>query len=167
MPKPPLRHAWTMSNRSAPGSPAPGWRCGVRGPVHRHRTTHLKSEARLAFRASRICQSPDPILACAVGFVSSGDRSSSGYSIIGARERDARVSDSLIVTDVEILDGKPCVRGTRLSVEFLLELAASGATQADILARYPQLTADGLAAAFRFAARRVSGERIWDLPVSA
>lgn len=77
------------------------------------------------------------------------------------------MSDSLIVTDVEILDGKPCVRGTRLSVEFLLELAASGATQADILARYPQLTADGLAAAFRFAARRVSGERIWDLPVSA
>jgi uncharacterized protein (DUF433 family) len=77
------------------------------------------------------------------------------------------VSDSLIETDIGILGGKPRVKGTRLSVEFLLELAASGATQADILARYPQLTADGLAEAFRFAARRVSGERTWDVPVSA
>lgn len=77
------------------------------------------------------------------------------------------MSDSWIVTNVEILGGKPCVKGTRLSVEFLLELAASGATQVDILTRYPQLTADGLAAAFRFAARRVGGERTWDLPVSA
>jgi len=54
-----------------------------------------------------------------------------------------------------------------LSVEFLLELAASGATHADILARYPHLTAEGLAAAFLFAARRISNERSWDLPVSA
>jgi uncharacterized protein (DUF433 family) len=36
--------------------------------------------------------------------------------------------DGLIVSDAEILGGKPCVRGTRLSVELLLELAASGAT---------------------------------------
>jgi uncharacterized protein (DUF433 family) len=77
------------------------------------------------------------------------------------------VSDGWIVTNEEILGGKPCVRGTRLSVEFLLELAASGATQADILARYPQLSADGLSAAFRFAARRLSGDRSWDLPISA
>ena len=58
------------------------------------------------------------------------------------------MSDGSIVTNVEILGGKPCVRGTRLSVEFLLELAASGATPAEILARYPQLTAEGLSAAF-------------------
>ena len=37
--------------------------------------------------------------------------------------------EELIVSNPEILGGKPCVRGTRLSVEFLLELAASGATQ--------------------------------------
>jgi uncharacterized protein (DUF433 family) len=51
-----------------------------------------------------------------------------------------------------VLGGKPCVRGTRLSVEFLLELAASGASQEQILAQYPQLTPEGLAAAFRYAA---------------
>jgi uncharacterized protein (DUF433 family) len=77
------------------------------------------------------------------------------------------MSDGWIVTNVDILGGKPCVKGTRLSVEFLLELAASGATQPDILARYPQLTAEGLSAVFRFAAKRVGSERTWDLPVSA
>jgi uncharacterized protein (DUF433 family) len=82
-------------------------------------------------------------------------------------ERGAAVSDGWIVTNVEILGGKPCVKGTRLSVEFLLELAASGATQGEILARYPQLTAESLSAAFRFAARRMSSERNWDLPISA
>ena len=41
-----------------------------------------------------------------------------------------------IVTDPDILGGKPCIRGTRLSVEFLLELAASGANQAEILASF-------------------------------
>jgi uncharacterized protein (DUF433 family) len=39
------------------------------------------------------------------------------------------MAEDLIVANPEILGGKPCVRGTRLSVEFLLELAASGATQ--------------------------------------
>lgn len=58
-----------------------------------------------------------------------------------------------IVSDPEILGGKPCVKGTRLSVEFLLELAASGATQVEMLASYPQLTSEGLAAAFLYAAQ--------------
>jgi uncharacterized protein (DUF433 family) len=56
------------------------------------------------------------------------------------------MAEELIVADPKILGGKPCVRGTRLSVEFLLELAASGATQEQILAQYPQLTRDSLAA---------------------
>lgn len=42
-----------------------------------------------------------------------------------------------IVTDPDILGGKPCIRGTRLSVEFLLELAGSGASQNEILTSYP------------------------------
>jgi uncharacterized protein (DUF433 family) len=46
------------------------------------------------------------------------------------------VRDGFIVSDAGILGGKPCVRGTRLSVEFLLELT-SVEPQADILARYP------------------------------
>lgn len=75
--------------------------------------------------------------------------------------------DNLIVSDPQILGGKPCVLGTRLSVEFLLELAASGATQEQILTQYPQLTADGLAAAFRYAADVLTGEHTWELRITA
>jgi uncharacterized protein (DUF433 family) len=81
--------------------------------------------------------------------------------------RGLRMGDNLIVSDPQILGGKPCVRGTRLSVEFLLELAASGATQEQILAQYPQLTADGLAAAFRYAADALKGEHTWELRITA
>jgi uncharacterized protein (DUF433 family) len=77
------------------------------------------------------------------------------------------MADDLIVSDPQILDGKPCVHGTRLSVEFLLELAASGATQDEILARYPQLTPAGLGAAFRYAADVLKGEHVWELKTTA
>lgn len=77
------------------------------------------------------------------------------------------MAEELIVVDPQILDGKPCVRGTRLSVEFLLELAASGATQQQILAQYPQLTPDGFSAAFRYAAEALKGEHTWELTITA
>ena len=77
------------------------------------------------------------------------------------------MAEELIVSDPKILGGKPCVRGTRLSVEFVLELAASGATQEQILVQYPQLTRDGLAAAFRCAADVLKGEHVWDLKTTA
>ena len=82
-------------------------------------------------------------------------------------ERTPRMAEDLIVADPQILGGKPCVRGTRLSVEFLLELAASGATQEQILAQYPQLTPEGLAAAFRYAAEALKGENTWALKIRA
>ena len=77
------------------------------------------------------------------------------------------MADNLIVSDPQILGGKPCVRGTRLSVEFLLELAASGATQEQVLAQYPQLTLEGLAAAFWYAADALKGEHTWELRITA
>jgi len=49
-----------------------------------------------------------------------------------------------IVSDPRILGGKPCVKGTRISVEFLLELAAQGASREEILKAYPHLTAEGV-----------------------
>jgi uncharacterized protein (DUF433 family) len=76
------------------------------------------------------------------------------------------MAEDLLVANPQLLDGKPCVRGTRLSVEFL-ELAASGATQEQILADYPQLTPDGLAAAFRYAADALRGEHTWELKIRA
>lgn len=75
--------------------------------------------------------------------------------------------EGLIVADPRVLGGKACVRGTRLSVELLLELAASGATQMEILGQYPQLTAEGLAAAFQYAAQALKGEQTWELKITA
>ena len=77
------------------------------------------------------------------------------------------MAEGLIVADPSVLGGKACVRGTRLSVEFLLELAASGATQPEILRQYPQLTAEGIAAASQYAAHALKGERTWELRITA
>ena len=57
--------------------------------------------------------------------------------------------DQWMVSKPGILGGKPCLSGTRISVEFLLELLASGASPQDIRRAYPQVTEEGLAAALR------------------
>ncbi|MBP0000748.1 MAG: DUF433 domain-containing protein [Cyanobacteria bacterium SID2] len=57
-----------------------------------------------------------------------------------------------IYSDPKILLGKPVVKGTRLSVEFILELFAEGWTEQQILESYPTLTPISLQAVFAFAA---------------
>ena len=56
-----------------------------------------------------------------------------------------------IHSDSSILAGKPVIRGTRLSVAFLLGLLAEGWTEQDILENYPQLSGEALRATFAFA----------------
>ena len=56
-----------------------------------------------------------------------------------------------ITVDPAILVGKPEVRGTRIGVEFLLELFASGWTSEQVIENYPGVTAEALAAVFAFA----------------
>ena len=51
-----------------------------------------------------------------------------------------------IVASPDVLVGKPVVRGTRLSVEFIVELLADGWTQEQILDNYPDLTAEDIRA---------------------
>jgi uncharacterized protein (DUF433 family) len=65
---------------------------------------------------------------------------------------------TFIHTDPRILRGKPVVRGTRLSVEFVLDLLAEGWTQQQFLESYPQLTPDALRAIFAFVADKVREE---------
>jgi uncharacterized protein (DUF433 family) len=55
-----------------------------------------------------------------------------------------------IVSDKEILLGKPCVKGTRLSVEFIVQLFASGWTTQEILENYPTLKVDTIQAVFAY-----------------
>ena len=51
-----------------------------------------------------------------------------------------------IVVNPEVLAGKPVIRGTRLAVEFILELLAGGQSESEILENYPGLTRDDILA---------------------
>ncbi len=53
----------------------------------------------------------------------------------------------------EILGGKPCIKGTRISVEFILELVASGGSIEQIIKAYPHLTKEGVQEAILYAAQ--------------
>ncbi|MCM2357797.1 MAG: DUF433 domain-containing protein [Geobacteraceae bacterium] len=55
-----------------------------------------------------------------------------------------------IIADPEILVGKPVIKGTRLSVDFIIRLLAQGWTEQQIFENYPQLTPDALQAMFAF-----------------
>ncbi len=48
-----------------------------------------------------------------------------------------------IIVDPEILVGKPVIKGTRLAVEFIIELLANGWSHDDILKNYPGLETRG------------------------
>lgn len=63
----------------------------------------------------------------------------------------------------DVLVGKPVVKGTRLSVDFLLGLSAKGWTEKQILKNYPGLTSDGLHAVFAFAAQCLQEEAFFEL----
>lgn len=70
-----------------------------------------------------------------------------------------------ITYDPKILNGKPHIRGTRLSVEFILELFASGATRDDIIKTYPRLTAKAVEEALKYAAKSIKNEVLADVKV--
>lgn len=59
---------------------------------------------------------------------------------------------TLIEANPDVLAGKPVVKGTRLSVEFLLSLFAEGWTEQQVLENYPQLNRMALQAVFAFSA---------------
>jgi uncharacterized protein (DUF433 family) len=61
---------------------------------------------------------------------------------------------SRIAIDPEVRFGKPCVRGTRITVGEVLGALASGMSEADVISEFPQLTHDDLLACFAFAAER-------------
>ena len=59
---------------------------------------------------------------------------------------------NLITENPEILAGKPVVAGTRLSVDFVLDLLAQGWTEKQLLENYPGLSQEALQAVFAFSA---------------
>ena len=70
-----------------------------------------------------------------------------------------------ITSDPKILAGKPVIKGTRLSVEFILNLLAEGWSIEEILENYPTLTKESLKAVFAFVAECMREELIYDLNI--
>jgi uncharacterized protein (DUF433 family) len=66
-----------------------------------------------------------------------------------------------IVLDPAILAGKPVIRGTRLSVEFVIGLMADGWNEADILANYPGLSREDIAACLNYARDLLHSEKVF------
>lgn len=63
-----------------------------------------------------------------------------------------------IVSDPAVLGGKPIIMGTRISVEFILELIASGGCIADIVRYYSSLTDEDVRQAVSFAAQSLRSD---------
>ena len=70
------------------------------------------------------------------------------------------MTEGIIISDPDILNGKPIVKGTRISVGLILQCLASGMSKEDILRGYPTLKREGLEAALDFAARQFEGEEV-------
>jgi uncharacterized protein (DUF433 family) len=71
-----------------------------------------------------------------------------------------------ISIDPRVCFGKPCIKGTRVWVSLILDFFASGETEGQILATYPQLQPEDIRAALAYAAE-VARERIVPIPSAA
>ena len=66
-----------------------------------------------------------------------------------------------ITVDPAVLVGKPVVRGTRLAVEFILDLVAGGWSFDEVLANYPGLTVEDIRACVAYAKDVLAEERVF------
>jgi uncharacterized protein (DUF433 family) len=63
-----------------------------------------------------------------------------------------------ITTDPAVVHGKPAVRGTRITVQVILELLAAGETFDEVLAEYDELDRDDILAALEYGALTAGGQ---------
>ena len=68
-----------------------------------------------------------------------------------------------IIINSNILQGKPIIKGTRISVELILELLSSGMSVDEIMQEYPHLQRDDVLAAIDFAAKSLKHEEVFSL----
>jgi len=68
-----------------------------------------------------------------------------------------------IVVDPKVLTGKPVVRGTRISVELVVDLLAAGWSHEQILASYPHLSEDDVRACLSYASELLREEHVFPL----
>lgn len=74
------------------------------------------------------------------------------------------MNEPFIVRDPKILCGKPTIRGTRISVEHILERLSSGDSIEDLLDEHPHITRDQVRAAIDYAVKAVRHEQDYPYP---
>jgi len=67
-----------------------------------------------------------------------------------------------IVADPNIMLGKPVIKGTRITVELILQRLSEGMTVEELLQAYPHLTKEDIFAALAYSANVISREEIID-----
>lgn len=71
------------------------------------------------------------------------------------------MAESLIVSDPNVMMGKPVITGTRITVELILDKLGSGETIEQILESHPRVTRNGILAALRYAAQALRSELVY------
>lgn len=71
-----------------------------------------------------------------------------------------------IVANPNVLVGKPTIKGTRLSVEFILDRLADGWTEEMLLENYPRLTKEDLRAVFAYATESLKDGLFFPIPAA-
>jgi len=84
---------------------------------------------------------------------------------MGEKQIDKTTWQERIAVDPNVLVGKPVIRGTRLAVEFIIDLLAQDWSEQQILDSYPGLVHDDVSACLKYASETLKSERVY-LPVS-
>lgn len=73
------------------------------------------------------------------------------------------MTNATIVSDPAVLAGKPVIKGTRVSVELLLEKLAAGESERQVLEAHPHLPDDAVRAALAFAAQALRADVVYPI----
>jgi uncharacterized protein (DUF433 family) len=71
-----------------------------------------------------------------------------------------------IIIDPAILTGKPVIKGTRIAVEFIIDLMAQGWSESEILRNYSGLTHEDIQACLSYAGDMLRSEKVYPLKIS-
>jgi uncharacterized protein (DUF433 family) len=72
--------------------------------------------------------------------------------------------NDLIMLNPEILAGKPVIKGTRISVEFVVGLLAGGWTVEDIIREHNHITLEDVQACLSYAHQLLADEKVYPIP---
>jgi uncharacterized protein (DUF433 family) len=73
------------------------------------------------------------------------------------------MEEHLIESNPDVMMGKPVIKGTRITVELILEKLAAGEAIEQILESHPRLTREGVLAALDFAAKAIRADIVYPL----